>query len=481
MPRATAGIDVCFTFQEVEVDGKWKTKSTCNYCGKLFGYKVTGTKGVAHLLGLEKVSVDKCTFSIKPLPPELKASLSMATTAARADTKAKLPQLGFNKDGEAEPAGPRGIKRLFTENHEENANLLLANAIAAHGSVAWLFCNTPAFKAYTAYLAANQMPSYKPADRRTLSGRLFSTLIERQDKDVAEADDKSLWVTIMNDGYETAGRRHTLNSLAATRQGTWYLNSRHITIEEGGSLDKNEMIKVVAADITAVGEARCCGYVLDSPNINVGTLAQVEESCRRICGILCQTHQLSLVISKILKLPSYKKQVQEALTIAKVFRRVLFIKALLSALQFSDELKSKFPQAPKPDGYAITLFAKTRMGGVYFMLKRLVFLKPVLQACVVHIKFTDKYGAALAALERDAAAEIEESSDEELDGSQSKETSKILRIKHSKELILDETWWSAIEMTCSLLSVLVDKMKETDHSHFLTGKMRDIWLKGEVP
>ena len=37
-----------------------------------------------------------------------------------------------------------------------------------------------------------------------------------------------------------------------------------------------------------------------------------------------------------------------------------------------------------------------------------------------------------------------------------------------------------MEMTCSLLCVLVDKMKETDHAHFLTAKMRDMWLKGQV-
>lgn len=104
---------------------------------------------------------------------------------------------------------------------------------------------------------------------------------------MAKADDKTLWVTIYNDGYETPGRRHTLNSLAATREGVWYLNSRHVTIDEGGSLNKKEMIKVVAEDIIAVGEVRCCGYVLDSPTVNVGTLAHVEDGCRRICGILC--------------------------------------------------------------------------------------------------------------------------------------------------------------------------------------------------
>ena len=35
-------------------------------------------------------------------------------------------------------------------------------------------------------------------------------------------------------------------------------------------------------------------------------------------------------------------------------------------------------------------------------------------------------------------------------------------------------------MTCSLLGELVAMMKMTDHAHFLTGKMRDMWLKGQV-
>ena len=75
-----------------------------------------------------------------------------------------------------------------------------SDAIGAHGSVAWLFCNSPGFHAYTAYLAANPLPSYKPADRQTLSGRIFDELVARQDEDVAKADDKTLWVTIYNDG-----------------------------------------------------------------------------------------------------------------------------------------------------------------------------------------------------------------------------------------------------------------------------------------
>ena len=56
----------------------------------------------------------------------------------------------------------------------------------------------------------------------------------------------------------------------------------------------------------------------------------------------------------------------------------------------------------------------------------------------------------------------------------------MMRILEAKTLILNEEWWSVMEMTCSLLCVLVDKMKETDHAHFLTAKMRDMWLKGQV-
>ena len=187
----------------------------------------------------------------------------------------------------------------------------------------------------------------------------------------------------------------------------------------------------------------------------------------------------------ILKLPMYTKQVRGALVIAKFFRRVLFAKALFSVLQFSEELKSQYSGAPSDDGYAILLFAKTRMGGVYFMLKRLLFLKPVLQACVVHTKFTDKYGEKLAELEHEEVGDDgEESSDDELDlpagESASKEKRKMLRIKEAKKLILDEAWWSGIKMTCSLLGELVAMMKMTDHAHFLTGKMRDMWLKGQV-
>merc|ERR1712166_1187493 len=100
------------------------------------------------------------------------------------------------------------------KNHAANANLLLAHAIGAHGSVAWLFCNSPGFHAYTAYLAANPLPSYKPADRQTL------------------------------------------NSLAATREGVWYLNSRHVTIDEGGSLNKKEMIHYSFSELIFLGSSR---------------------------------------------------------------------------------------------------------------------------------------------------------------------------------------------------------------------------------
>ena len=73
---------------------------------------------------------------------------------------------------------------------------------------------------------------------------------------MAKADDKTLWVTIYNDGYETPGRRHTLNSLAATREGVWYLNSRHVTIDEGGSLNKKEMIHYSFSELIFLGSSR---------------------------------------------------------------------------------------------------------------------------------------------------------------------------------------------------------------------------------
>ena len=482
MGKSTSGVEKCFSFTKQTGD---KTLTECNYCGATWAFKVTGTKGVAHILDIKKQSIQPCSFSKKKLEEDVRQKLVMSTKGAR-EQQHQQPKFSFGgSGGEPEAQEKRGVKRLFTDSHKTNANLLLSHAIALHGMTSWRFCNSPAFGDFVKYVAENMIAGYKPADRHTLSGPLFGQLISRQDKDVEEADDDSLWATIYNDGYETKAHRHTMNSLIATRQGVWFLDSRHVTIEEGGSLNKAQMEQVMAADVAAVGEERVCGYVLDSPNVNVGALRGMEAECRRICGILCQTHQWSLVISKILKLPMYKKQVQGALVIAKFFRRVLFAKALFSALQFSEELKSQYSGAPSDDGYAILLFAKTRMGGVYFMLQRLIFLKPVLQACVVHPKFTEKYGPALAELEHEEVGDDGvESSDDELDlpagESASKEKRKMLRIKEAKKLILDETWWSAVKMTCSLLSEPVAMMKMTDHAHFLTGKMRDMWLKGQV-
>ena len=488
MPRGgkpPTGSAVYFSITPREGHNKFTTECLC--CGTTWQYKMTGTKQVAHLLAITDQSVPACKFTIKQLPDGARESLSMSTKAAREDTAKSVKKLGFGKPGDqAERPAARGIKRLFGENHATNADLLLAHAVAVHGGVAWRFCNSPGFVEFAAYLARNPMPDYKPAHRNKLSGRTFDALIARQDQDVEAADDKSQWSTIYSDGYETKQHRHTLNSLAATREGTRFLNSRHVTIDEGGSLNKEQMTMVVAEDIAAVGEKRVSSYVLDSPNVNIGTLKDMELEFPSICGILCQTHQFSLVISKILKLTKYKQQVQAALLIAKLFRRVLFLKALFSALQFSSELKSTYPNAPKDDGYAILLFAKTRMGGVFFMLKRLIFLKPALQAAVISTKFTEKYGEELAQLEAEAeAAEVEQvSSDDEMElnpsGSAAKEKRKMQRILSAKKYILNEEWWLGLEKTCSLLSVLVDKMKETDHRHFLTGKMRDMWLKGQA-
>ena len=49
---------------------------------------------------------------------------------------------------------------------------------------------------------------------------------------------------------------HTLNSLAATREGVWYLNSRHVTIDEGGSLNKKEMIHYSFSELIFLGSSR---------------------------------------------------------------------------------------------------------------------------------------------------------------------------------------------------------------------------------
>ena len=199
MPKPT-GAEKCFTLEPATEHNTWIT--ACHYCGKTWNYKLAGTKMVAHMLGLAGVgSIAPCNFKLKALDATFKESLGVSTKSARANTKATQPKLGFGSGGEpqAEPES-RGIKRLFGDNHAANANLLLAHAIGAHGSVAWLFCNSPGFHAYTAYLAANPLPSYKPADRQTLSGRIFDELVARQDEDVAKADDKTLWVTIYNDG-----------------------------------------------------------------------------------------------------------------------------------------------------------------------------------------------------------------------------------------------------------------------------------------
>jgi len=145
MPKQT-GAEKCFNLEPATEINKWIT--TCNYCGKIWNYKLAGTKMVAHILDLG-LSVASCTFKLKALDDTLKESLSMSTKSAREHTKATQPKLGFGSGGEpqAEPES-RGIKRLFGDNHAANANLLLAHAIGAHGSVAWLFCNSPGFRVH---------------------------------------------------------------------------------------------------------------------------------------------------------------------------------------------------------------------------------------------------------------------------------------------------------------------------------------------
>ena len=80
MPKQT-GAEKCFNLEPATEVNKWIT--TCNYCGKIWNYKLAGTKMVRFNgrarprdLGL---SVAPCTFKLKALDDTLKESLSMST------------------------------------------------------------------------------------------------------------------------------------------------------------------------------------------------------------------------------------------------------------------------------------------------------------------------------------------------------------------------------------------------------------------
>ena len=75
MPKQT-GAEKCFNLEPATEINKWIT--TCNYCGKIWNYKLAGTKMVAHILDLG-LSVASCTFKLKALDDALKESLSMPT------------------------------------------------------------------------------------------------------------------------------------------------------------------------------------------------------------------------------------------------------------------------------------------------------------------------------------------------------------------------------------------------------------------
>ena len=216
MGRSTSGVEKCFTFSKQTGD---KTLTECNYCGATWAFKVSGTKGVAHMLDMKKQSILPCTFSKKKMEEDVRQKLVMPTKGAR-EQQHQQPKFSFGGSGdEPEAQSPRGVKRLFTDSHKTNANLLLTHAIALHDGTSWRFCNSPAFGDFVKYVAENMIAGYKPADRHTLSGLLFGQLISRQDRDVEEADDKTLWATVYNDGYETRAHRHTMNSVIAPAGG----------------------------------------------------------------------------------------------------------------------------------------------------------------------------------------------------------------------------------------------------------------------
>lgn len=162
-------------------------------------------------------------------------------------------------------------------------------------------------------------PAYKPPHRKELAGALLQAAYNKEHAKMIKALEREQRLTLVTDGWSNIKHQSIINYMLVTGTGTafFYRADTSASNKHDQFYLSEEMLKV----IEEVGASKFVGICTDTAANMKAAVALVQTKYPHIHGVGCASHQLNLVIGDILKLEMLSEPLEQAVEVAKWFRR----------------------------------------------------------------------------------------------------------------------------------------------------------------
>ena len=184
-------------------------------------------------------------------------------------------------------------------------------------------------------------------------------------------------ITMSMDGWQAPTGEHIRNYMWVCDNATFFFNATNAGIVRPTSANiAAETIKM----IEATGPANVAGLANDNAAAETGSWDAIRAAYSWILCTGCTTHAGALLFKDVCKHSWAKALIEKAVKVAKFIKHHQFTNA---------DLRVRTKQTHGKE-YCIILHGETRFAGVYYVIKRLLLLRPILREMVASGPFEER-------------------------------------------------------------------------------------------
>jgi len=337
------------------------TESSCKCCDAPPFMALTSTRKVAHICGIPGQGILPCSHSVIKLTAEQVGDVASTTKSGREwlERGAGGPSPHLESAPTSNPTGATpscffvhvclhagsssrssisvrqaGLLETFDAGRRLKLDMDLAKGVFYQGNISLgVFEENRHMKRVIAELAiAAGLGGYVPPKRYRLSHELldahYDALKLKVDSRMLSASgtEARLWMTGSFDGWDNASKTHLLGQVAMSRRGAIYVN--YIDTTGVDLMGKEWTVERITALVELLGGVgKVAAIVLDSPNVNVGALAEYEKANPTVATLLCTCHVISLFLKDAFgKIPLFAESWTKVHQVCKKFRSIKWLK-----------------------------------------------------------------------------------------------------------------------------------------------------------
>ena len=211
--------------------------------------------------------------------------------------------------------------------------------------------------------------NYTPPSRQQVMGPLLDQLYEDCKKQVlayCNFKDPDSMITMSMDGWESPTREHIRNYVWVSDGYTFFFDATNNGAERPTAAN-------IAAEaismITKTGEENVAGLTNDNASAETTSWDAIRDRFLHVLCTGCSCHAVNLLF----------KDVCDHAWAAKIIKKAVFVAKFFKNHQYTNHEIRTRTEAAHGKSYVIILHGATRFAGVYYVLKRLCFLRTILR------------------------------------------------------------------------------------------------------